>query len=172
MAITTTSTPEWSLRPGRSADVEPIAELRAEVMRADLVRLGRYDEHRVRRRLRETFSTRYTRVVEVDGALAGCVTVRPDGPTAEPGEPAEPGARLLEHFYLAAAHQGRGLGTAVLRHVLAEADAARAAVRLVVLQGSAARRLYERHGFTVEGQDPVDVFMVRPAAGRPGGPGR
>ncbi|MFF2656528.1 GNAT family N-acetyltransferase [Kitasatospora sp. NPDC058032] len=169
MAITTTSTPDWSLRPGRSADVEPIAELRAEVMRADLVRLGRYDEDRVRRRLRETFSTRYTRVVEVDGALAGCVTVRPDGPTDGPDGP---GARLLEHFYLAAAHQGRGLGTAVLRHVLTEADAARAAVRLVVLQGSAARRLYERHGFTVEGQDPVDVFMVRPAADRPGGPGR
>ncbi|WP_380284578.1 GNAT family N-acetyltransferase [Kitasatospora purpeofusca] len=157
----TTSTPGWALRPGGPADVEPIAELRAEVMRADLVRLGRYDEHRVRQRLRDTFSTRYTSVVEVDGALAGCVTVRPH----------ERGGRLLEHFYLSPAHQGRGLGTAVLRHVLAEADAARVAVRLVVVQGSAARRLYERHGFAVEAQDPIDVHMVRPAGGRPVGPG-
>jgi hypothetical protein len=37
-------------------------------------------------------------------------------------------------------------------------------VRLNVLQGSAVRRLYERHGFTVEVQDAVDVYMVR----RPG----
>ncbi|WP_320783257.1 hypothetical protein [Streptomyces sp. CRN 30] len=34
-------------------------------------------------------------------------------------------------------------------------------VRLTVLRGSAARRLYERHGFTVEEQDPIDVHMVR-----------
>ncbi|MFE6865309.1 GNAT family N-acetyltransferase [Kitasatospora sp. NPDC057692] len=156
----TSDTPVWALRPGRPADIEPIAELRAEVMRADLVRLGRYDEHRVRQRLRDTFSTRYTSVVEVGGALAGCVTVRPD-------ERDGSGGRLLEHFYLSPAYQGRGLGTAVLRHVLARADAARVPVRLVVVQGSAARRLYERHGFTVEAQDPVDVHLLRPVS--PGG---
>jgi hypothetical protein len=32
--------------------------------------------------------------------------------------------------------------------------------RLNVLQGSPARRLYERHGFVLETEDPVDVFMV------------
>lgn len=52
--------------------------------------------------------------------------------------------------------------------MLNRADADGLVVRLNVLQGSAARRLYERHGFTVETEDPVDVFMVR----RPGaGPG-
>jgi hypothetical protein len=34
--------------------------------------------------------------------------------------------------------------------------------RLDVLQGSPARRLYERHGFVLESEDPVDVFMVAP----------
>ena len=29
------------------------------------------------------------------------------------------------------------------------------------LQGSPARRLYERHGFHLEREDPVDVFMLR-----------
>ncbi|WP_426502875.1 hypothetical protein ACPPVO_35270 [Dactylosporangium sp. McL0621] len=33
--------------------------------------------------------------------------------------------------------------------------------RLNVLQGSAARRLDERHGFTLESEDPVDVFTTR-----------
>ena len=46
-------------------------------------------------------------------------------------------------------------------HVLERIDADGVPVRLNVLQGSAARRLYERHGFTVEAQDPIDVYMVR-----------
>ncbi|MFI1717973.1 GNAT family N-acetyltransferase [Streptomyces litmocidini] len=157
----------WALRPGRAEDVEPMAELRAEVMREDLVRLGRYDEHRVRRRFRDGFSPAHTSVIELDGALVGCVTVRP----YEDGE-----GLYLEHFYLAPEAQGRGLGTAVLRGLLDRADEAGVPVRLVVLQGSAARRLYEREGFRPESEDPVDVLMVReartvtgprrPAAGR------
>jgi GNAT superfamily N-acetyltransferase len=143
-----------TLRAATAADVEPIAELRAVVMRPDLVRLGRYDEHRVRQRLRDAFSPHHTSVIEVDGTFAGSLTLRPDDDGAS--------SRLLEHFYLAAEHQGRGLGSAVLRTVLTRADADGLTVRLNVLQGSAARRLYERHGFVLERQDPIDVFMIRP----------
>ncbi|HZX08470.1 GNAT family N-acetyltransferase, partial [Kribbella sp.] len=64
----------------------------------------------------------------------------------------------LEHFYLDPRRQGQGLGTAVLRTVL---DGTDAPVRLNVLRGSKARKLYERHGFVVENEDPVDIFMVR-----------
>ncbi|MFF7038455.1 GNAT family N-acetyltransferase [Streptomyces griseus] len=142
------------MRAAEPADVEPIAELRATVMRADLERLGRYDEHRVRQRLRDSFSARHTSVITVDGELAGCVTVRP----AEDG-------LWLEHFYLAPRHQGRGLGSAVLNSLLERTDAQALTVGLNVLNGSAARRLYERHGFVVESQDPVDVFLVRAPGG-------
>ena len=146
---------EWALRSAEPSDVELIAELRATVMRPDLERLGRFDEHRVRQRLRDAFSPEHTSVIVADGAFAGCVAVRP----AEDG-------RWLEHFYLDPSLQGRGLGSAVLRTLLERSDSDGIPVRLNVLQGSAARRLYERHGFTVEDQDPVDVFMVRqPGAG-------
>lgn len=146
---------EWALRSAEPADVEPIAALRATVMRPDLERLGRFDEHRVRQRLRDSFSPQHTSVIVVDGAFAGSVTVRP----AEDG-------RWLEHFYLDPGLQGRGLGAAVLRTLLKRTDADGVPVRLNVLQGSAAQRLYERLGFTVEAQDPVDVYMVRrPGAG-------
>ncbi|MFC8586599.1 GNAT family N-acetyltransferase [Streptomyces sp. NPDC057217] len=160
-------TVNWATRPGRAADVESVAEPRAEVMRDDLVRLGRYDGHRVRQRLRDGFSPARTSVVEVDGAFAGSVTPRPDGS----GEGLHP-----EHFHPAPGAQGRGLGTAVPRRLPDRADAGGVPVRLVVLRGSAARRLYEREGFTTESEDPVDVLMVRepravrsprrPAAGR------
>lgn len=144
----------WTLRPAEPADVEAIAELRATVMRPDLERLGRFDEHRVRQRLRDSFSPQHTSVIVAEGAFAGCVTVRP----AEDG-------RWLEHFYLAPRLQGRGLGSAVLRTLLQRTDADHTPVRLNVLRGSAARRLYERHGFTVEAQDPIDLYLVR----QPGG---
>lgn len=196
----------WTLRPATPDDLEDLVELRAVVMRPDLERLGRYDEHRVRQRLRDGFEPEHTQIIEVEGELAGSITVRPataqpdpavDEPLgAEPvgGQPGggqprreEPGAgqpggeeprgeessagqpsgqqvvgeRWLEHFYLEPRHQGRGLGTAVLGAVLADADADHATVRLNVLQGSPARKLYERHGFVVESEDPVDIFMIR-----------
>ncbi|MFC7721659.1 GNAT family N-acetyltransferase [Nonomuraea recticatena] len=74
----------------------------------------------------------------------------------------------LEHFYLAPELQGQGIGSAVLRRLLDRTDAEDASMRLIVLRGSAAQRLYERHGFTVEHADPIDVSMVR----RPSTPAR
>ncbi|MGW3586329.1 GNAT family N-acetyltransferase [Streptomyces rubiginosohelvolus] len=146
----TSTLPHWTLRQGVPEDVEAIAELRAEAMRPDLERLGRYDEHRVRQRLRDAYTPEHTSVIEAAGSFAGCVALRP----AEAGW-------WLEHFYLSPALQGRGIGSAVLRGVLDRADAERIPVRLDVLQGSPARRLYERHGFTLEREDAVDVFLVR-----------
>ncbi|MGH1564634.1 GNAT family N-acetyltransferase [Mumia sp. DW29H23] len=144
---------DWRMRPSTAADVDAVAELRAVVLRADLERLGRYDEQRVRQRLRDGFCPAHTRVIEVAGAFAGCVALRPADD-----------AYWLEHFYLSPLLQGRGTGTAVLRDLLAGCDRRGVAVRLNVLRGSAARRLYERHGFVAEAEDTVDVFMVREAA--------
>ncbi|MEU0675296.1 GNAT family N-acetyltransferase [Streptomyces sp. NPDC006172] len=131
-----------------------MAEIRAVVLRADLERLGRYDGHRVRQRLRDGFVPAHTYVVEVAGVLVGSVALRPaaDG-------------HWLEHFYLAQDVQGRGVGSAVLARILTAADRAGVRVRLNVLQGSPARRLYERHGFVFESEDAVDVFLVREPAG-------
>lgn len=153
---TSTPFPSWTLRPAHPDDVEPIAELRAVVMRPDLERLGRFDEHRVRQRFRDAFVPAHMSVIEAEGRFAGCVALRP----AED-------AHWLEHFFLDPALQGRGLGSAVLRTLLKRTDADGAPVRLNVLQGSAARRLYERHGFTMESEDAVDVFMVREPGRQP-----
>ncbi|CAL9661735.1 GNAT family N-acetyltransferase [Streptomyces griseomycini] len=141
---------DWGIRPASAADVEAVAELRAVVLREDLERLGRYDGQRVRQRLRDGFAPEHTWVIEVGGAFAGCVSLRP----AED-------AHWLEHFYLAPHLQGGGIGTAVLRGLLEQCDRDDTPVRLNVLRGSPARRLYERHGFTLETEDAVDVFMVR-----------
>lgn len=133
-----------ALRPALADEVDWIAELRAIVLRADLERLGRYDDVRVRQRFRDAFEPAETRIIVVDGADVGSVALRP-----------EDSARWLEHFYIDTAHQGRGVGGRILAMVLDDP----ALYRLNVLQGSPARSLYARHGFVVESQDEVDVFM-------------
>lgn len=143
----------WDVRPASEADVEAVAELRAVVLRADLERLGRYDERRVRQRLRDGFDPACAQVIEVDRAFAGCVALRP----AED-------AHWLEHFYLSPHLQGSGIGSGVLRRLLARCDRDGVLVRLNVLRGSPALRLYERHGFSIESEDPIDVFMARKPA--------
>ena len=141
---------DWRTRPATAADIEPVAQLRAVVLRKDLERLGRFDERRVRQRLRDGFAPAHSRIIEVDGAFAGCFSLRPAAD-----------AHWLEHFYLAPHRQGGGIGAAVLRELLQQCDRDGTRLRLNVLQGSPARRLYERHGFTFEAEDPVDVFLVR-----------
>lgn len=126
-----------------------MAELRARVMRPDLERLGRYDSDRVRERFLNAFRPEDTRVIVCGGEDVGLVAVRADGDAA-----------WIEHFYLDPSMQGRGIGGEVLSSILS-APGSHTVHRLNVLQGSPALRLYERHGFTVEREDPIDVFMIR-----------
>lgn len=73
----------------------------------------------------------------------------------------EGGDLLLEHFYLYPAFQGRGLGAAVLQHLLVEADEAGQPIRLSVLQKSDAGRFYRRFGFVETSQDDFDIYLTR-----------
>jgi GNAT superfamily N-acetyltransferase len=140
----------WTLRAAAPRDAQWIAELRAVVLRPDLERLGRFDHVRVRQRFRAAFAPATTRVITVDGKDAGSIAVR-----------AADDSLWIEHFYLAQELQGHGIGSAVLKSQLACGQGRQ--FRLNVLQGSRAQALYERHGFAVEHQDAVDVFMLRPA---------
>ena len=90
--------------------------------------------------------------MSVDGARVGFVVVRP-----------EDGGLRLDHLYIVPAAQGRGIGAAVLAHVLADADARRLRVRVVALRESASNRFYERHGFERVERAEWDNHYERPA---------
>lgn len=145
-------TPEWNFRPSVFADATWMAELRAVVMRPDLERLERYDPARVRQRFLDAFLPAHTRVIQVGGVDVGLVAVR----TGDDGV-------WIEHFYLDPAHHGRGIGRWALAQIL-RTDTAGRPFRLNVLQGSRARRLYERHGFALVSEDPIDVYLMKPAS--------
>ena len=118
-----------------------------------LARIGRLDPARSAARFAREFQPGATRLIQTGGAFAGCVTVYP----------AADSEWLVEHFYLAPAFQGRGLGDAVMRLILAEADAAGAAIRLSVLIESAANRFYPRYGFAETHREAFDIYYRRAA---------
>jgi predicted GNAT family acetyltransferase len=60
------------------------------------------------------------------------------------------------------AHRARGLGTAILGELAAEADAAQRGLSIHVECTNPARRLYERLGFVAVETGEVYVLMERP----------
>ena len=137
------------MAPAREADFEPLLAIRIEVMREHLERVFRYKPSRARRIFREHFVEPGMRTILIDGDLAGCVALRRRSDETH-----------IDSFYLAARYHNRGLGAAILKVLLDEADAIGLPVRLDVLQGSPAGRFYERHGFKTIGE-------IRPSAGPP-----
>lgn len=140
-------------QPASEADFETLLALRIRVMQPHLERVGRFDPERARRYFRAGYDPTHLRLILVDGAFAGCVALKPEGD-----------GLVLEHFYLDDSLQGRGLGSAVLGLLVAEADVAELPVRLGVLKGSPAARLYQRHGFAWTHDEPFDDYYER----RPG----
>ena len=59
--------------------------------------------------------------------------------------------------------QGQGAGRWLLEQVIAEASAARVTLKLSVLKVNPAKRLYERLGFKVVGEDAHEYCMQRAA---------
>ena len=140
----------FRFRPATEADFEAVLALSIRAMREHLERLGRFDPARRRARMRKQFDAGILRIVEQDGRMAGCVGVeRTDGAVA------------LHSLFLDTHAQGRGLGAAVFRALLAENPGL--PVRIEVLKESPARRFWERQGFVLTGEAPFDWLLERPA---------
>ena len=143
-------TPRVTFEPVVRDDAEALVALRIAAMRESLERIGRFDAQRARRRFLDSFEPVLTRHVVVGGARVGFVVVRPQGD-----------GLLLDHLYLLPSAQASGVGSEVLAHVLADADARRLPVRVIALREGAANRFYQRHGFELESHAEWDSFHVR-----------
>lgn len=142
------------------ASLPVLRELHLATMYADIVRVVGWDDAVQDGRLRKTLAR---------GALylahAPALAAPAGRPVAEPeGRPERPAvgsfvliprdhSLYLSNLYIAPAWQGAGFGTAVLRALKAHAARREAPLRLSVLHGSPALRLYEREGFVSEGAD-------------------
>jgi ribosomal protein S18 acetylase RimI-like enzyme len=150
-----------ALRPSTPADRELLVAVYASTREDELAAVPWTDAQKdafVRsqfeaqdRHYRTHFPDAEYDVVVVDGRPAGRLYVdrRPDE------------VRVLD-LALLPELRGRGIGTALLRQVIEDADRAGLPVRFHVEMHNPARRLYERLGFTAAGQTGVHVLMERP----------
>lgn len=65
---------------------------------------------------------------------------------------------FLGKLYILPEYQNRGIGSVLLRRLIADADKP---IKLAVLRVNPARRFYERHGFTVVEETNERYFMER-----------
>ena len=71
----------------------------------------------------------------------------------------------LDEFYLLPSHQRQGLGTRILKHCLAIADARGLPLRLQYLKWNPVGSLYRRHSFTVIDETEIHFIMERQPSG-------
>ena len=142
---------DWRFDTPKEEHFEPLLGLRVAVMREHLERVGRYEPSRARRIFREHFDEPGLRLILTGGDIGGCVGFRIGTEEIK-----------LDSFYLQQRHHNTGLGTTILKILLAEADTLKLPIRLEVLTGSKADRFYLRHGFVKLREDAIEGEYARP----------
>jgi GNAT superfamily N-acetyltransferase len=137
------------LRSAADSDFETVFAVTMATMRAYVeATWGVWDEAEHRTRIRASFDPSTHRLVHVDGQLAGVLAVEE-----------HPEHVQLVKVFLLPPFQGRGIGTRLVRQVMAQAAAQGRPVRLRVLRVNPAQRLYLRLGFVITDETPERLYM-------------
>ena len=128
---------DFTVRQAVAADRDWLWQTKTRCLRAYIEQTyGAWDEDTQSARFDATFIPEEIRIISVDGRDAAFTAVRYD-----------PDAIQLHNLMVAPEFQNRGLGAALLRQLLDDAQTRRLPVRLQVMKVNPARRLYERVGF-------------------------
>jgi ribosomal protein S18 acetylase RimI-like enzyme len=76
----------------------------------------------------------------------------------------QPPAAVLVDIALLPEHRGKGIGGELIRQVIQQCDQQKLPLRLQVLRGNPALRLYERLGFVRTQEDQIYIHLERPPA--------
>lgn len=136
----------YALRPCTASDYDWAYALKCDAYR-DIVerQFGPWDEAFQRALFTRRWNPTRAQIVLVDGEPVGFLNVE--------NRPAD---EWIDEIQVVRAWRGRGLGTALLRDLIARATADRKPLRLQVLKGNPrAHALYLRLGFTPYGETPT-----------------
>lgn len=142
---------DFALRPATSADREWLSELRRVTMRHYVEETWHWwDDEAQTARFNDRAELAKTSIVTLDGHDAGLLHVERDSKGI-----------FLANIQILPAFQNRGLGTALVRQLMAQGQAWGQSVRLQVLKvNTPARRLYERLGFRPTDETTTHVRMI------------
>jgi len=136
-----------SLRPAQPDDEAFLLELRKATMTEHLARAGEpTDDGAHRARLMHRYDA--AQIICIDGIPAGLLKAHRSDTEW-----------FVHQLQIAPALQGRGIGELALRMVLRAAAADALPVALDVLKGNPAKRLYDRLGFEIVGENEIQFHM-------------
>ncbi|WP_233833596.1 GNAT family N-acetyltransferase [Paraburkholderia sp. ZP32-5] len=139
--------PTLSLRPAQPDDEAFLFELRKATMTEHLTRAGEpTDDDTHRARLLHRYDA--AQVICIDGVPAGLLKAHRSDTEW-----------FVQQLQIMPALQGRGIGEQALRTILRAAAADALPVALHVLKGNRAKRLYDRLGFEIVGEDEIQFHM-------------
>ena len=141
----------FELRPATDADYDFLWRVASTTMRGYVEAIWGWDGPWQEQRFRGNFRAGSWRVIVVDGQDAGGL---------QAGHRPSDGDLCLANVYLLPAFQGDGIGSAVVRNLMADARAEGVPLTLNVLRSNPdALRLYERLGLRVVGENEERFFM-------------
>jgi len=147
--------PGLGLRAVDPADSAFLVNLHETLRRSALEATVGWDARREFERLMAMIRPGLDQIVLVDGAPSGILAMT-----------REPHRLWLRRIQLLPPAQNKGIGTALLRFVLAEGARLGLPVFLRVRRDNPARRLYDRLGFRVTGEAPGDRLEMTAATDR------
>jgi len=147
----------YVLRPASEVDYDFIWHVAATTMREYVDAIWGWDDAWQEQRFRGNFTAAPWHVIVVDGQDAGA--------TQYDRRPAD-GDLFLANIYLLPEFQRHGIGSAIVKGLMAEAVAANLPFALTVLKSNPdACRLYERLGLRVDDENAERYFMSTEAPG-------
>jgi ribosomal protein S18 acetylase RimI-like enzyme len=142
----------YTLRPARDADFQFLYELHEATMRDYVEQTWGWDDQTQLQRFRSGFQPELLTIVIVDGVDSGMIATE-----------SRPADVWLSSIELHPRIQRRGIGAALVRRVIEEAEARHVPAVLRVLKVNiGARRLYQRLGFVVVGETETHYDMRYP----------
>ena len=137
-----------SLRPATEDDYDFLWWLHGATMRDYVAAIWGWDEALQVQYFQERFDPARMQIVECAEETIGYISVERRGESI-----------FLGAIEIAPEYQGQGIGTGLIRDLQSEAERQGLPLKLQVLQGNPARRLYERLGFAVTGETETHIMM-------------
>ena len=136
------------LRAARDADFAFARKVYFETMRSIIERLFGWDEVRQDKNFAQFFKLDEVRIITADEQDVGWIQEQIEDTTINLGS-----------FYVTPVMQRRGVGTQVLRILLAHARNQAKAITLAVVKINPAVHFYEKHGFRITHEDEYKYYM-------------
>jgi GNAT superfamily N-acetyltransferase len=141
-----TNKKDFDLRNATNDDIEFIFQLRIQTMKKDFDNTFGWQEDEQRKRAADEIQ--HAQIIMMDQKDIGVIKVIPRISELH-----------LHQMQILPDHQGKGIGSKLVRKVLDRAEKLDIPVTLLVLKGAAAKRIYDRFGFSVTNEYENNYMM-------------